>query len=135
VRQLIDADDEEPFDFIVSVLLLYRGEQRDTLELIRKSIYEGDSLTQMRAKVTFGDTRFLLHKMRGSNMNLGNELVTEKCAQLRQICVDEDLEALANGPGNFDDLVEACRVSATYFDRLLDFIKINMPECFDSAEE
>jgi hypothetical protein len=124
MRELIDADGGLPIDFIASLLNIYKQEQRETLELIRKSLYEGDSSTQLKGEVVFADTGFLVDKMRSSAMNLGDEVVVAVCTELQQICVDEDLEAyLADGPGKLVDLVEASKISAAYFKRLFKFIK------------
>jgi len=138
VLQLIDLGDHElPFVFVVSLLLLYKREQKANFEQIRKTIYEGDSLTQVKPEV-FTDARNLrdcLHKIRGGALEIGDQLVTEACANLRQFCLNEDLEGLANGAGNFHDLVQASEVSASYFGRFLKFLETHMPECFEAAED
>lgn len=124
MKELIDADDGLPIAFIASLLNIYKQEQRDTLELIRKSLYEGDSSTQPKCEVVFADTGLLVEKMRISAMNLGDKVVEVVCTELQQICVDEDLVAYsADGPGKWADLVEASKISAAYFKRLLNFIK------------
>ena len=125
MRGLIDEDDELPFDFIVSLLAIYKGEQSANLELIRKAIYEGDSLTQLKVEVNFSNVRSLLHKMRGGAMSIGDETVTEACSKLRQISYFGDLKALASGPGHWPDLVQASRVSASYLERFLKFVEPN----------
>jgi hypothetical protein len=133
MRVLIDAEEELPFDFIVSLLALYKREQIANFELIRKAMYEEGSLTQFKVEVSFTDIRFLLHKMRGGAMNLGDEPMTKACSKLRQICIDKDLETLANGPGNLPDLVQASKVSASYFERLMKFVQTHTPQSFDCA--
>jgi hypothetical protein len=135
MRDLVSIDDEHPFDFIVSLLLLYKRERCSTLGLIRKAICEGDSLTQLNAEVSFHDARDLVHRMRGGALNLGDAVLAEACSNMRGICLAKDLEALANGPGHFHDLVQASLVSAPHFKRFLKFIKTRMPECFGSTDE
>lgn len=84
IRELVDLGDTElPFAFKVSLLLLYKREQKASFEQIRKTILEGDSLTQVKAEVLHADTRNrhnYLHKIRGGAMNIGDLLVTEACA-------------------------------------------------------
>ena len=129
------TDDALLFNFIVSVLLLYKRERSSTLGLIREAIYEGDSSTQLKAEVNLRDARDLLHKMRGGAISIGDKLLAEACSNMRGICKAEDSEALANGPGHFPDLVLASQVSASHFERFSEFVKTRMPECFDSADE
>jgi hypothetical protein len=74
------TDDALLFNFIVSVLLLYKRERSSTLGLIREAIYEGDSSTQLKAEVNLRDARDPLHKMRGGKINIGDKLLAEACS-------------------------------------------------------
>ena len=122
--QLIDFDKEAPFSFITQLVTLYRNETILVLD-IRNEIYDSGK-NYDRLKETIIDVeliRNLLHKMRGSAVNIGNIKVDESCIKFKEVIHSKNEQLIKNGPRHFKDLEKDCHMTFDYFDRFLEFVQ------------
>mmetsp|Transcript_12594 Transcript_12594/g.26562 ORF Transcript_12594/g.26562 Transcript_12594/m.26562 type:complete len:273 (-) Transcript_12594:59-877(-) len=128
--QLVDFEDEQPFEFICQLLNLNRKEVMTMLEQLRTAIYEGEGTDHIKKDedLDVDHIRFLIHKMRGSAANLGVSAVNNACCALKEVFVSRDRTRMENGPGHYHDLVKACHLVLGYFERFEHFIEVHCPE-------
>lgn len=71
-------------EFIVEVIELYMVEGEEMLSSLEK-------LTG-KESIDFRAVRELVHKFKGSSLNIGAMAICEKCTQMRKLCLDEAQE-------------------------------------------
>ena len=97
-QELLELQTDEEPDFMEEIVQMYVSDAEEMLSELVK-IFEA-------AEPDYNKARAVLHKLKGSSSTFGADGVQQKCEELREHCIKEDIDACREGAGSLKQLRE-----------------------------
>lgn len=97
-QELLELQTDEEPDFMEEIVQMYVSDAEEMLSELVK-IFEA-------AEPDYNKARAVLHKLKGSSSTFGADGVQQKCEELREHCIKEDVDACREGAGSLKQLRE-----------------------------
>mmetsp|Transcript_19160 Transcript_19160/g.47859 ORF Transcript_19160/g.47859 Transcript_19160/m.47859 type:complete len:172 (-) Transcript_19160:181-696(-) len=100
-QELLELQTDEEPDFVEEIVEMYITDAQDLLSELHV-LFSEDKFIE--GKPDYNLARAVLHKLKGSSSTFGADGVQQKCEELREHCINEDLDTCRDGEGSLAQL-------------------------------
>ena len=103
-QELLELQNEEEPEFVAEIVEMYLADAKEMLNELSKLFSEEKVKEAEDGKPNYNTVRAVLHKLKGSSSTFGADGVQQKCEELREHCINEDLDKCRTGEGSLEEL-------------------------------
>lgn len=103
-QELLELQNEEEPEFVAEIVEMYLADAKVMLTELSKLFSEEKVKEAEDGKPDYNTVRAVLHKLKGSSSTFGADGVQQKCEELREHCINEDLDKCRKGEGSLEEL-------------------------------
>ena len=103
-QELLELQNEEEPEFVAEIVEMYLADAKEMLNELSKLFSEEKVKEAEDGKPDYNTVRAVLHKLKGSSSTFGADGVQQKCEELREHCINEDLDKCRTGEGSLEEL-------------------------------
>jgi len=126
-QELLELQTDDEPNFVKEIVEMYITDAEGMLVELQDIFTEANFQS---GKPDYNNSRAVLHKLKGSSSTFGADGVQQKCEELREHCMNEDLTSCRTGEGSLEDLakmVELLKTFLTEYIQLMDQIHALKP--------
>lgn len=103
-QELLELQTDEEPDFVEEIVDMYITDAKDMLKELNGIFAEEKVAASDDGKPDYNLARAVLHKLKGSSSTFGADGVQQKCEELREHSINEELDKCREGEGSLAEL-------------------------------